>query len=91
MANNGFGRDTILLKRMIKESRLLKIKQGDHPIAKLIKEKLNNVIYQDTLGKERYKTKTFVTHTAWGRINITVTKINKIRQQNWFWDFIKLE
>lgn len=90
MANNGDGRDTTLLKKMIHSGKLLTVNEEDSDLLKLIKTKLNTVVLEDKTHNERYLKHRYVAHSAWFRIEQTVTVINKLRQQNWFWDYITL-
>lgn len=83
MGNNGRGKDYLLLKKMIRDWKYLTINENDSYLTKIIKEKMNNVLIRNR------KT------TDWYKIYISVKNandvINKLRQQNWFWEEINLK
>lgn len=89
MANAGRHNDTRLLKRMIKEEKLIKISPKDHPFVKIAKLKFNEIVIGDIMANSNFGGKKFVTHSAWNRIGPTLILINQLRFRYWYFESIK--
>lgn len=94
MADNGYGRDTILLKEMIKKNKLLPISDEDTNIGRVIKFKMNSIVLNNTqekrafhLGNKKYK---YIWNSGYEKVYNTITVVNKLRQQHWYWEYLKL-
>jgi hypothetical protein len=90
MANAGNHGDTKLLKFMIKEGRLLKVYEIDHPIAKRIKFRFNDLVINDQTSHYRYNGKNYNTHSAWNRMDVTLIWVNQLRLKHWWFEPLSL-
>lgn len=89
MANAGNHHDTRLLKKMITEGKLIKIYPDDHPVAKKIKLRFNQIVGRDQPSNYRYNGKTYLTHSAWKQIDRTLIWVNQLRLRYWFFNPIQ--
>ena len=93
MANAGYSADYALLNSMIKKSKLLKTEGKLYRFSSVedkIKQTINNVILQDKViqtNSAHYGSSMW--HTAWSNRNNAMFVVNKLRQQNWYWEPIK--
>ncbi len=83
MANAGRHADTHILKKMIFESKVLKIKVEDSPVIKRIKNIFNQLVLIDEAYNCKYNGHKFVNHSSWKYVNRTAIKVNQLRFKYW--------
>ena len=79
MANNGYSHDKKVINKAIYAGKILQIKQGEHPVARRLKEYINYLIINDELRRNTY-----------GKLRRVTNKINQLRMKYWYWDKIIL-
>lgn len=90
MANAGYSHDYKVLRDCIKDSKLLKISETEHFVIQEIKRKINTLVLLDEVGTARWNKYKYTTHTAYKYMQNVLFVANKLRQQNWFWEQIKV-
>lgn len=88
MANNGNGKDFLLMHKMFFSKKRLTINPTDITIVKIIKNKMNNAVSNASETNWTGTNYKIDFYRAFKLIKNTNTVINKIRQQNWYWDEI---
>lgn len=91
MANAGNHNDTRLLKRMIKEGKLIRVIPNDNLMMTKIKLRFNSVVANDQSLKYRHDGKNYITHSAFSELNKTLIWVNQVRLRYWCFESIKGE
>jgi hypothetical protein len=86
MANAGRHNDTKLIQRMIKEERLIKVSDNDHPCAVRIKQMFNHIVSNDILINANYNGHKYVNHSAWKYLNKLSITVNQIRFRQFYFE-----
>ena len=86
MADAGFSSDNKLIRNMIRENKLLNINSDDVGFIVDIKQRMNNLILEDTIKNSSFCGRKTEYHTAWGKSYRLLIKINQIRQKNWYFN-----
>lgn len=89
MANAGNHPDTKLIEKMIKDEKLIKISDSDHPVAVRIKRLFNSVVSQDVLTNSNYNGHRSVKHSAWQKLNKLSITVNHIRWRSFYFEPIR--
>lgn len=90
MADNGYSHDNKVIHDAFTAGKILQIKQGEHFIARRLKEYINDLIINDEVKANTFCGKSYNYHTAWVRMHKVTNKINQLRMKHWYWDKIIL-
>lgn len=86
MANAGNHSDTRLINQMIREEKLITISSDDHPIARKIKLRFNELVTKDERLPHTFNGKKYVGHTAWRKLHNLLLRVNQLRWKYFYFE-----